>query len=264
MIKNLPRLALASSSLFLVVLYTGCAKHADFVNLRQELRTSVREQAEARTQVQEQQKELQRRLKALEVAKESSEIRQRLQGLAGQVHALEDRLAQFEETRQSPTRHAPEAGRPSDGFPSLAVPVEPVPAPDQESAVAGLTGISPTAAFNLAYNDYLSGRYDLSIVGFQRFLEDFPSTSLAPSAYYWLGESYYHKKDYVRAMQAFERLVTGQPEHKKVPAALFKIGLAAAETGDNPKAREYLKRVLEEYSTSNEAILAKNKLAELR
>ena len=264
MIKHLPVFPLVSTSLLIVVLSSGCAKHADFMNLRQELRTSVREQEEAQTQIREQQKDLQRQLKSLQVAKESSVLRQRLAGLATQVHALEDRLDQLEEGRRSPSVHAPDAGQPSDDFPALAVPVDPVPMPYQESAIGGVSGISPTAAFNLAYNDYLSGRYDLSIVGFQRFLQDFPSTSLAPGARYWLGESYYQKKDYVRAMQAFERLVTDQPEHKKVPAALFKIGLAAAETGDSPKAREYFKRVLEEYSTSNEATLAKNKLAELR
>jgi hypothetical protein len=37
-----------------------------------------------------------------------------------------------------------------------------------------------------------------------------------------------------------------------------------AEAGDLPKARGYLRRVIEDFSTSDEAKLAKNKLAEIR
>ena len=69
---------------------------------------------------------------------------------------------------------------------------------------AGVPTITPTSAFNLAYNDYLNGKYDLAVAGFQRFVKDFPGTSLTPNAYYWLGESYYQQKDYVRAIQSFE------------------------------------------------------------
>ena len=49
-----------------------------------------------------------------------------------------------------------------------------------------------------------------------------------------------------------------------IDSALFKLGLSAAETGDSAKSRKYLKRVIEEYSTSDEAKLAKAKMAEIR
>ena len=65
-------------------------------------------------------------------------------------------------------------------------------------------------------------------------------------------------------MQAFDRVVKEYPGHEKVPSALFKLGLSATETGDIPRAREFLKQVIEKFSTSDEAKLAKNKLAEIR
>ena len=123
---------------------------------------------------------------------------------------------------------------------------------------------SRSAAYNLAYNDYLNGKYELAVTGFQRYLKDFPNSSQAPSAQYWLGESYYNLKDYVRAIQAFERVVNQYPHSERVAPALFKMGMAAAETGDRPRARGLLKRVIEEYPTADEAKLAKNKLAEIR
>ncbi|MGH7208918.1 MAG: tetratricopeptide repeat protein [Nitrospiraceae bacterium] len=45
---------------------------------------------------------------------------------------------------------------------------------------------------------------------------------------------------------------------------MFKLGLAAAEAGDTQRARGLLKRVIEEFSHSDEAKLAKNKLTEIR
>ncbi|HJU04784.1 MAG TPA: tetratricopeptide repeat protein, partial [Nitrospiraceae bacterium] len=63
---------------------------------------------------------------------------------------------------------------------------------------------------------------------------------------------------------AFQRVVTEFSRSEKVPPALFKLGLAAMEAGDASGARRYLKRVIEEFSTSDEAKLAKNKLAEIR
>jgi len=124
--------------------------------------------------------------------------------------------------------------------------------------------ITPTSAFNLAYNDYLNGKYDLAVAHFQRFVKDFPGTSLTPNAYYWLGESYYQQKDYIRAIQAFEHVSSEYPGSEKIPASLFKLGLAAGETGNLVKSKKNLKRVIEEFPTSDEAKLAKNKLAEIR
>ena len=47
-------------------------------------------------------------------------------------------------------------------------------------------------------------------------------------------------------------------------AETMQLALAAAETGDVVKSKKNLKRVLEEFPTSDEAKLAKIKLAEIR
>ena len=68
----------------------------------------------------------------------------------------------------------------------------------------------------------------------------------------------------MRAIQSVEYLSTEYTGNEKVPAALFKSGLAAGEIGDLAKSKKNLKRVIEEFPTSDEAKLAKNKLAEIR
>ena len=243
------------------LLGAGCAKHSDFVDLREELRTVVK------TQEQEQKRleGMQRRVQSLEAAREkdTDPTRQRVEELNARLSRLESRLSKAEET---PPVVASKPDVSSGDASRAPKPPKPptVPEPGTGALIPGVPGLSPTSAFNLAYNDYLNGRYDMAVTGFQKFAKDFPTASLVPNAYYWLGESYYNLKDYVRAMQAYEQVVVDHPASEKVPAALYKIGLCASETGDTGKAKKYLKRVLEEFSVSEEAKLAKTKLAEIR
>ena len=237
----------------------GCANHADFVELRDHISTVSRSQ----DQEQKRLDALQRRLEALERGRDSESARPkfdpRVDELSARIQKLEGRLAKSEEAVGIPVvpKLEPIPGEP----PRLSKPQKPT---DGQTTMPAVPTITPTSAFNLAYNDYLNGKYELAVAGFQRFVKDFPGTSLTPNAYYWLGESSYQQKDYVRAMQSFEYLSTEYPGNEKVPAALFKSGLAAGETGDLAKSKKNLKRVIEEFPTSDEAKLAKNKLAEIR
>ena len=247
----------------LAMLSAGCASHADFVALQEEVSklTHGQDQDHKRDEL------LQRRLQALETGRPSGSrpagddkdlesLQQRVAELHTRLRELEGRLARVEEGPAAGSSDLPDAPRHSK-------PVRP-PTPQGGVVIPGTPELTPTSAFNLAYNDYLNGRYELAITGFQRFLKDYGSSSLAPNAHYWIGESYYSTNDYVRGMQAFERVVHDYPKSEKVAPALFKLGLSAAETGDVTRARGYLKRVIEEFPGSDEAKLAKNKLAEVR
>jgi tol-pal system protein YbgF len=233
----------------------GCAKHADFVELRDHLATVSKSQ----DQDQKRLDALQRRMDSLERVKDAEPAKGKLDELNARMQKLEARLAKIDDV--SPASAVPKI----DSMPSdAAKTAKPQKSGGAEPIIPNVPAITPTSAFNLSYNDYLNGKYDLAVSGFQRFVKDFPGTSLTPNAHYWLGESYYQQKDYARAMQAFEYVSTEYPGNEKVPAALYKLGLAAAETGDMVKSKKNLKRVLEEFPTSDEAKLAKNKLAEIR
>ncbi|HKP00724.1 MAG TPA: tol-pal system protein YbgF [Nitrospiraceae bacterium] len=240
----------------------GCANHADFVEVRDHLSTVSKSQ----DQDQKRLDALQRRVESLERVKDTESARQkfdpRFDDLSVRIQKLEGRLAKSDEGAGIPVAPRPE---PTSGEQTrLSKPQKGGSSGDVSAMVPGVPTITPTSAFNLAYNDYLNGNYDLAVAGFQRFVKDFPGTSLTPNAYYWLGESAYQQKDYVRAMQSFEYLTTEYPGNEKVPAALLKSGLAAGETGDLAKSKKNLKRVIEEFPTSDEAKLAKNKLADIR
>jgi tol-pal system protein YbgF len=238
--------------LALTVVLVGCAKHADFMEMRNQLSTISKTQDQDHQRVDT----AMRRLDAIERSKETDPAKSRFDDLTARFQKLESRLAKLEEatTQASAKVDAPTEPRVS----------RPVKQTTQTEQTLTMSGITPTSAFNLAYNDYLNGKYELAVAGFQRFIKDFPGTSLTPNAQYWLGESYYNLKDYGRAIHTFDYLVAEYPGNEKVPAALYKLGLATAETGDLGKSRKNLKRVLEEFPSSDESKLAKNKLAEIR
>jgi len=255
----------------------GCASHADFVETHEKVQAVAKQQEQNR----QRDEEIQRRLQTLEaksgkapvsdptakgVAKDVENIRQRVEELADRLNDLDRRVARLQDSQSvtlTPAPARPEAApaQPS-GEPSRQS--KPAKFPEPPAVLPGTPDISPTSAFNLAQNDYLNGRYELAIRGFERFLKDFPATSKTADAQYFIGEAYYSLKDYPRAMQAFDVVVHEYPKSEKVSPALFKLGLSSAETGDPLKARSYLKRVIEEFPSSNEAKLAKNKLAEMR
>ena len=201
----------------------------------------------------------------------SKELTGRLDVLDGQIAVLGKSVADLEKASPTAGKGGPASpDQKASGTPDGKTPPGSAPA-DQTVVLPGrptekdkATGMSPSEAYGLAYNDYLKGNYDLSLLGFQSFLTQFKTTSLAPNAQYWIGESYYGKKDYLKSIEAFDKVVADYPKSDKVPGALLKAGYACIEIGDKTKARSYLKKVVENYPLSNEGKLAKNKLADLK
>jgi tol-pal system protein YbgF len=176
----------------------------------------------------------------------SAELESRLRGLESQLAALPDTRISKPDSQQE--------SKPSDST------------DDKKVVLPGrppLSSLTPIEVYNLAYNDYLRGNYDLATSGFQTFIKQYPESTLTPHAHYWLGESYYSKRDYLKAIDSFEQVAANYPESEKAVTALLKEGFSYMEMGNKAKARTYLKRVIEEYPRSNEANLAKNKLAEI-
>jgi tol-pal system protein YbgF len=192
-----------------------------------------------------------------ELSKAVDEQSFRLNQVTTKLEAAEMRLAEQE-------RKASVSGIP---VPGMTPAPDSVPTDQERVVLPGRTprsGLSPVEAYNLAYNDFIKGSYDLAIQGFQGFLQQYPNSILVPHALYWLGESFYQTKQYPQAIEQYDRLIAQYPKNEKLPGALLKEGFAYAAVGEKVKARAALKRVLEDFPRASEANLAKEKLAELR
>jgi tol-pal system protein YbgF len=191
-----------------------------------------------------------------ELAKALDDQSFRLNQATAKLDTIE--MRQAEQQRQASLAPVPPSGAPPGTSP---------PPGEERVVLPGRTprsGLSPVEAYNLAYNDFIKGSYDLAIQGFQGFLQQYPNSILVPHAVYWLGESYYQTKQYPQAIEQYDRLIAQFPKNEKLPGALLKEGFAYAAVGDKVKARAALKRVVEDYPRASEANLAKEKLAELR
>jgi tol-pal system protein YbgF len=183
------------------------------------------------------------------LAKRTEDQSFRTEELLGRLDQLEARLLSLEKVAGMPR---------GDGNEGKTV----LPGKSLESRSKGAS-LSPTEAYNLAYNDYLKGNYDLAIISFQNFVQQYPGSALIPQVIYWTGESHYSKRSFSKAVDYFDQVQQSYPKSEKVPNAMMKSGFAYLELGDRVKARLYLKKVIEQFPNSNEANLAKDKLAGL-
>ncbi|NOY85242.1 MAG: tol-pal system protein YbgF [Nitrospirae bacterium] len=123
---------------------------------------------------------------------------------------------------------------------------------------------APRDAFNLAYNDYVKGDYNVAIMAFDAFIKEYPDSRLAPQAYYWKGESYYGKADYGLAIDVFNQMVKRYPQSEKVSKSLLKTGFSYIELRNPGKGRGFLEKVIARFPNSNEAALARDTLLSLK
>jgi tol-pal system protein YbgF len=177
----------------------------------------------------------------------------RLAQLSQQIAATNQELKAF---RSQPTAVAPSPETFPGGDPAAT------PPPQQPVRPSG-PAADPQSLYNSAYNDYLRGKYDLALQGFEEYLKNFPGTDLADNATYWIGECYYRQKRYRQAVDQFEGVLSRYPRSDKSAGALLKKGYSLIELGDRSQGVTQLRQVVRQYPTSDEANLARQRLREL-
>ena len=148
------------------------------------------------------------------------------------------------------------------------------------AAPSGSSSNSATAqeAYQSAYQDFSKGRYALAIPAFRDFVRRYPDSPLADSAQYAIGESYFSlarasassgqadkaKLEFEQSVQEFRRVLLNFPRGSKVPTALYKEALALTELKQTSLAQARLQYLLDHFPQSEEAPLAKERLAALK
>jgi tol-pal system protein YbgF len=163
--------------------------------------------------------------------------------------------------------------------PSATAPIAPpgprVTPPASSRAAAGATA---EETYQAAYLDFSRGRYELAMSGFRDFLRRYPDSPLADSAQYGLGESYYSvataattegqtdkaTRALEQAVQEFRKVIVIYPRGSRVPSALYKEALSLTELKQTALARARLQYLVDHFPQSEEAPLAKERLAALK
>src|SRR5262249_22260348 len=98
---------------------------------------------------------------------------------------------------------------------------------------------------------------------FQQFVGNYGNTELAGNAQFWIGETYYQEKKYSEAAAAYEKVIRKYPNNIKVPAAMLKMGQSQAAYGDRTTGRATLRKLMHDYTGTDEAKQAARKLKSL-
>lgn len=109
-----------------------------------------------------------------------------------------------------------------------------------------------------AQADYLQGRYDLAVAGFERVTEF--GGELADDARYLIGESLLAQDELDNALEQFVILIQDFPDSSKIGEAWYKRGIILGRMGHESDAREIFEEILNVYPGTPAARLAKREL----
>jgi tol-pal system protein YbgF len=195
-------------------------------------------------------------------------VPQQYQALAGRIEQLSLDLARISDALVAlrggtPPTAAAEA-KPADAkapgdAPSAAKPADKAGTPPPPPP----SNVSPQDVYNMAYNDYLKGNFDLAVEGFKMYKDQFPASPLADNALYWIGECAYSQRKFEDAVNVFNELILAYPQGDKVAAAYLKKGMSFAEMGRTGEALAAFKLLVAKFPVEEETRIAQQKIKEL-
>ncbi|WP_230467425.1 tetratricopeptide repeat protein [Lujinxingia vulgaris] len=133
-------------------------------------------------------------------------------------------------------------------------PSTPAPAPQTQRELLDL--------YQEALTSYRAGSYSEALQGFETFLSGEPREDYIDNALYWIGECHYGLGNFSQAVTQFERILNELPGAAKVPDAMLKMSLAYDRLGEPGRAVELLRKLSEEYPTTNAGKLGIKRLDE--
>jgi TolA-binding protein len=266
---------------------SGDAMRQDLAQLRQDLNATNLSVRRGRGETDAVLGQLDRR--AREQADTSQKVSARIDALQADLGRVSSRLDEISQrldalsrqgARPAPLARVAPAPMPGPQPPaSAAAPASPPPAGSQPPAASRppVEGLSPEQVYQTAYLDFSKGNYPLAVSGFREFVRRFPDLDLADNAQYWIGESYFSmarsssaqgqteraNQALEQAVQEFKKVSLNYPRGDKVPTAIYKEGLALMELKQIRAAQARLQYLVDNFPQSEEAPLARERLAAL-
>jgi len=130
----------------------------------------------------------------------------------------------------------------------------------QQQAQAIAQAPAPDVLYNNALRDYNGAKNDLAIQEFNDYIKFYPNTDLAGNAYFYLAEIQFKAGDYQKAVANYDLVLQNFPSGNKAAAAQLKKGYALLELGKEDEGTQELKRVIQRYPRTNEAVQARERL----
>jgi tol-pal system protein YbgF len=137
------------------------------------------------------------------------------------------------------------------------------PPPAKATGATTTPPASDQTLYQEAKKAFDEGKMEAARKGFEKLIASYPKSQQADNAQFWIGETYYIEKWYEKAILEYQKVIENYPSGNKIPAALLKQGLSFLNIGETNNARLLLKELVAKYPGTNEAGIAKQKLASL-
>jgi tol-pal system protein YbgF len=200
------------------------------------------------------------------VAQLSQEVGE-LKGQSTNDNDLRQRIAQLEQKLRDMDQSNSDIGERLNRLEKRGEEVSSLPS-QPEVPTTGGEAVPPTVSneetvFNEGYKSLTEGRYKDARDRFKLFLSKYPSSAKVSDAQYWLAESYYREGNFEEAILAFQRFIDTYPKDNRVPLSYLKQGLSLISIGRKEEARLFLQTLVDKFPKSQEAKVAREKLAGL-
>jgi tol-pal system protein YbgF len=121
----------------------------------------------------------------------------------------------------------------------------------------------PDVLYNNAVRDYNGGKNDLALQECSDYIKFYPNTDLAGNCYFYLGEIQFRQGNYQQAAQNYDQVLQNFPSGNKAASSQLKKGFALVELGKQDEGVTELRRLIQRYPHSPEALQARERLRKL-
>jgi TolA-binding protein len=173
----------------------------------------------------------------------------RISSLAQEVDAMRQSVQQVPLSRLSPAG-APDAAAPKAAA-AAGAPTVPV-------------GTSPSRLWDIAFADYSASQWSLAIQGFESYIRTFPTYDKADDAQVYIGTCYLNDGKYDKAIEAYDKAIRNYPSGDALPDAYYRKGVALNNLKQVDEARQAWEFLIMTFPTSDAALLAKQKMDQLK
>lgn len=132
-----------------------------------------------------------------------------------------------------------------------------------ETIGAGVEG-SAEQLYSVALEQYHREALTTAQRAFEDFLSAHPNHQRAPEAHYFLADILYQQNRLEEALEGFQQVPSLFPTADKVPDALYRAAEIQIELGSTDEAIATLERIVNTYPGSAIALIARDKLEEIR
>jgi len=142
------------------------------------------------------------------------------------------------------------------GSPSSASPAD--------TTRGGAGGPGPNQLFQLALDQLRRGSTGAARSGLTDLLRQYPNSDVAPDAHLYLAETYAQEGNAAVADSGYQAVIARYPTLPIAATALYRHAGVLSATGKVQPARDAYQDVIRKYPRSDEAVLAKDRLRDLK